>query len=90
LSRARLLVESVVDFNYAFCMSFEQVIAELPNMTFEQRQALIRRAVELDDSPLSDSDEALVEQRLAAHRADPTSSIPLEKFKRQLRARSKA
>ena len=47
-------------------MSFTQVIEELPRMTFEQRQNLIRRALELDDAPLSPGDEALVESRLAA------------------------
>jgi hypothetical protein len=70
-------------------MSFEQVIAELPRMTFEQRQALVRRAVEIDDSPLSQSDEALIEERLAAHKQNPDSSVPLESFKKQLRSRSK-
>ena len=69
-------------------MSFEQVIAELPRMSFEQRQALVRRAVEIDDSPLSASDESLIESRLAAHKADPDSSVPLDDFKKQLRSRS--
>ncbi|HEV2330622.1 MAG TPA: hypothetical protein VGY56_17715 [Verrucomicrobiae bacterium] len=57
-------------------MSFTQVIDELPRMTPAERQQLIRRALELDDAPLSSADEALVESRLAAHRADPESSVP--------------
>jgi len=68
-------------------MSFEQVIAELPRMTFEQRQSLIRRAIELDDTELSAAEEALVEARLAAHRLNPDSSIPLEQMKQRLRSR---
>jgi len=40
-------------------MSLNKVIAELPRLTFEERQILIRRALELDD-PLSAADEALV------------------------------
>ena len=52
-------------------MNFNEVIAELPRLTFEERQILIRRALELDDSPLSVADEALVEERLAAHHDDP-------------------
>jgi len=66
-------------------MSFNEVIAELPRLTCEERQILIRRALELDDPPLSPADEALVEARLAEHHADPTSSIPLDELKRQLR-----
>ncbi len=71
-------------------MSFAQVLDELPALTLEQRQLLIRRALELDDPPLPASDEALVESRLAAHRADPNSSVPLAEMKARLRDRPKA
>jgi putative addiction module component (TIGR02574 family) len=71
-------------------MSFNEVIAELPSLTFEERQILIRRALELDDPPLSTADGELVEARLAAHHADPNSSVPLDEMKRRLRARSKS
>jgi hypothetical protein len=70
-------------------MSFNEVIAELPRLTFEERQILIRRALELDDPPLSAGDEELVESRLAAHHLDPNSSIPLNELKDRLRSRSK-
>lgn len=69
-------------------MSFNEVIAELPHLTFEQRQILIRRALELDDPPLSVADEVLIEARLAEHHTDPSSSIPLDEMKRHLRSRS--
>ncbi len=68
-------------------MSFNKVLEELPTLTFEQRQLLIRKAMELDDPPLSEEDEALIEARLAAHRADPTSSVPLDEMKVRLRTR---
>jgi len=71
-------------------MSFNEVIAELPRLTFEQRQILIRRALELDDPPLSAADEELVAERLAAHNADPSSSVPLDEIKRRLRSRAKS
>lgn len=71
-------------------MSFNEVIAELPRLTFEERQILIRRAVELDDPPLSAADEALVGERLAEHHADPTSSMPLDELKNRLRTRPKS
>ncbi len=68
-------------------MSFDKVIEELPTLTFEQRQLLIRKAIELDDPPLSEEDEALIEGRLAAHRADPDSSLSLDEMKARLRTR---
>jgi len=67
-------------------MSFNEVIAELPHLTFEQRQILIRRALELDDPPLSAADEELVAASLAAYHADPSSSVPLDQLKQRLRA----
>lgn len=69
-------------------MSFNEVIAELPRLTFEERQILIRRALELDDPPLSVADEELIEARLAAHHSDPSSSVPLDEMKRRLRSQS--
>lgn len=71
-------------------MSFAQVLEELPALTFEQRQLLIRRALELDEPPLSDADEARVESRMAAHRDAPESSVPLEEMKARLRSRPKS
>ena len=55
-------------------MSLSRVLEALPALTFEERQLLIRRVFELDDPPLSEADEALVESRLAAHHLNPTSS----------------
>jgi len=66
-------------------MILNEAIEELPRLTFEERQILIRRAVELDDPPLSSADEELVEARLAEHHADPSSSVPLDELKRRLR-----
>jgi hypothetical protein len=68
-------------------MSFTEVLNELPTLTVEQRQLLIRRALELDSSALSPKDEALVEERLAAHYADPGSSLAIDEVKARLGAR---
>jgi hypothetical protein len=70
-------------------MSLSQVLNELPALTFEERQLLIRRVIELDDPPLSEADETLVESRLAAHHLDPTSSVPLDTLKERLCSRKK-
>ena len=68
-------------------MSFKEVLAELPSLTVGQRQVLVRRAVELDDQELAPEDEVVVEQRLADHRRDPKSAVPLKEMERRLRSR---
>jgi uncharacterized protein Smg (DUF494 family) len=68
-------------------MSFAEVLQELPALTFEQRQMLIRRAVEMDDQPLSESDQSLVESRLNALRDAPASAVSLADMKARVRAR---
>ncbi len=70
-------------------MSLTQVLEALPDFTFEERQLLIRRVIELDDPPLSETDETLVESLLAAHRLNPASSLPLETIREHLRTRTK-
>jgi uncharacterized protein Smg (DUF494 family) len=68
-------------------MSFTEVLEELPALTVEQRQLLIRRALELDEPPFSPADEALIDQRLATHRANPASSVSMDEMKSRLRSR---
>jgi putative addiction module component (TIGR02574 family) len=70
-------------------MSFAEVLQELPSLTVSERQLLIRRAVDLDESGLSPADETLVEQRLAAHHENPVSAVPLEAMKSRLRSQFK-
>jgi hypothetical protein len=72
---------------YRFQMSFDEVLLELPALTVEERQLLIRRAVELDEAPISPADESLVESRLAALRQAPSSVVSLDEMKHRLRTR---
>ena len=68
-------------------MSFTEVLEELPALSVSERQLLVRRALELDEPPLSELDEALVAERLAAHHKNPASSVPLDKMKSRLRSK---
>lgn len=68
-------------------MSFTEVLNKLSTLTFEQRQMLIRRALEIDDSPLSPENESMVDSRLSAMRESPESAISLDEMKRRLRSR---
>ncbi|HEX7331096.1 MAG TPA: hypothetical protein VF290_06335 [Pyrinomonadaceae bacterium] len=70
-------------------MDLYEVLEALPAFTFEERQILVRRLIELDDPSLSEADEALVESRLADHHFNPTSSLPLETLKKRLRSRTR-
>jgi hypothetical protein len=68
-------------------MSFAEVLQELPALTVEQRQLLVRRALELDDLPLSDAYVSLVESRLAVLRDATASAVSLDEMKARLRSR---
>ena len=68
-------------------MSIAEVLAELPALTTAERQLLVRRALDLDEPPLSPEDESVVRERLAEHRANPGSAISLDEMKARLRAR---
>jgi hypothetical protein len=67
-------------------MSLTQVLAELPAFTVAERQLLVRRAIELDEPPLTAADEDLVRTRLADHERDPSTAIPFDAMKEKLRA----
>ncbi len=69
-------------------MSATEIISELPKLTEAERRDIIDRLLQLEDLPLSEADEALVESRLAAHRDDPASSVSLDEMKRRLRFRA--
>ncbi len=68
-------------------MSLAQVIEELPRFTVAERQELLRNVLQLDDEMLSDSELALVEQRLAAYQADTARAVAAETMAERIRAR---
>lgn len=67
-------------------MSFNEVLAELPSLTLEQRQLLMRRALELDDLPLSPAELALVEARLGEYRQNPQAALSLQEMESRVGA----
>jgi len=68
-------------------MSFAQVLEELPRFTVVERQELLRNVLELDEQGLSDTELALVEQRLAAYQADPTKAVHADQMAERVRTR---
>jgi putative addiction module component (TIGR02574 family) len=72
-------------------MSIAEVVEELPKLTAEDRDALRFRLLQLDreiwtDSinPLTDSEKALLDARLAAYRKDPDAGSSWEDVERRL------
>ncbi|HEY4246902.1 MAG TPA: hypothetical protein VGM64_08605 [Lacunisphaera sp.] len=68
-------------------MSFQELLAELPSFTVEQRQLLMRRTAELDDLALSAAEERLVEERREEYHRDPSSGLTLSEIESRLRAK---
>lgn len=68
-------------------MDFDEVLAELRRLSFEERQFLIRVALELESASLPEAEKELVEARLAEHHNNPDSSVPLQEFKKRLQSR---
>jgi hypothetical protein len=66
-------------------MSFAQILEELPSLSSEERQQIIRRAAELEDV-LSPEDAAILDSRLAEHARAPETAIPLDRFTQEVRS----
>jgi len=58
-------------------------------LTFEQRQMVIRKALEVDETPLSPREESIVEKRLEKLREDPDSAVSMDDMNARLRRRFK-
>lgn len=68
-------------------MSFAEVLEELPALTFEQRQMVIRKALEVDETPLSPREERIVEERFEKLRQNPDSAVSMDDMNARLRRR---
>jgi hypothetical protein len=62
-------------------VSFAEILEEIPKLTFEQRQELVRRAVAFDEEDLTPEENALLDARMEDFRRDPGAGISLEKLK---------
>ncbi len=52
-------------------MSFTEILAEIPKLSFSERQELVRRTIELEDEEITPEEKAILEERLADFRPDP-------------------
>jgi len=70
-------------------MSFAEILEEIPNLSFAQRQELVRRATALDEDELTPGEHALLDARMEGFRHDPGAGIPLEQLREDMESRAK-
>ena len=68
-------------------MSFAEILSEIPRLSFEERQELVRRAVALDDSELTAEENALLDARMEDFRRNPDAGVPLEELRSHITQR---
>ena len=74
-------------------ISFDEILAELPKLTAEQRDLLRVRLAALageewmDADGLTPAEKVLIEERIAQHQRDPSSGISLKEIESCFRAK---
>ena len=63
-------------------MSFAEILSEIPRLSFEERQELVRSAIAVDDAELTAEENALLDARMEDFRSKPEAGIPLEELRR--------
>ena len=70
-------------------MSLTEILAEIPKLSFAERQELVRRAIEVEEQELAAEEKVILDSRLADFRQDPSSGIPAEQLKEEVLRRLK-
>jgi hypothetical protein len=70
-------------------MSLTEILAEIPKLSFAERQQLVRRAIEVEDGELTPDEETLLDQLLADFHHNPESGTPAEQLKSSVLQRLK-
>ena len=70
-------------------MSLTEILAAIPQLSFAERQELMRRTIELEDQELTSEEKLILEQRLQDFTHNPHSSTPAEQLKGEVLQRLK-
>ena len=70
-------------------MNLTEILAEIPSLSFAERQELVRRAIEVEDQDLTAEEKAILDERLTDFRPNPDSGIPAERLKDEIWRRLK-
>lgn len=69
-------------------MSLTEILAEIPKLSFAERQELVRRApAPEDEEELTPEEKAILDQRLEDFRRNPAAGISMEQLKSTLVSR---
>jgi hypothetical protein len=70
-------------------VNLTEILAEIPKLSFSERQQLIRRTIELEEDELTPEEKAILEQRLEDFRRNPHLGTPAEQLKGEVLQRLK-
>jgi putative addiction module component (TIGR02574 family) len=62
-------------------VSLTEILAEIPKLSFAERQELVRRAIAVEDEDVTPEEKAILDERLEDFRRNPESGIPPEQLK---------
>ena len=71
-------------------MSLTEILAEIPKLSFAERQEVIRRTLELEDADLTPEEQAILDKRLEDFRRNPNSGISADQLKSEVSKRLKS
>ena len=71
-------------------MSLTEILAEIPKLSFAERQEIIRRTLELEDADLTPEEQAILDERLEDFRRNPNSGISADQLKSEVSQRLKS
>lgn len=70
-------------------MSLSEILAEIPKLSFAERQELIRRAIAVEEEELTPEENAILDERMEDFRRNPTAGISVENLKSVVRKQIK-
>ena len=71
-------------------MSLIEILAEIPKLSFAERQEIIRRTIEVEDAELTAEEKALLGERLDDFRRNPISGVAADQLKSEVSRRLKS
>ena len=57
-------------------MSLTEILAEIPSLSFAERQELVRRAIAVEEDELTPEENAILDERLDDFHRTPTLASP--------------
>lgn len=62
-------------------MSLTEILAEIPKLSFAERQELVRRAIAIEDDEITTEEKAILDHRLADFQRNPDAGLSVDDLK---------